>query len=711
MGTATNRYDDVQFESPRWSRRHAIDAATVLAGLSVLIYLYLGVGELAAVSSGAADSGAQGLLFVGAALAVLGIIAGLNLQSMPKTPVYLAGIGVAGGMVVSFVDAHSLGMFTPFLGLEVHGGGSLAGAAESLFTNPLAIVAKGSQLGLLVVLTAVLLDEMASLGLFHANRTTQPPLRERWTTADARPHEPAREVISDGGPFDHYPGRTPAADGHVPGDPPAGRHQPTHSERGGQSIGDEWAPQDRSIADTPESHSPYQDDRPRQTGPVDSQGGHGASHGHRHAGHTPAETPVQADSIPEPLDGGQPRNASPHVDTTAASQTRTRRPPAQPAAANSHATGTARGYGGAPAGSTGTGGTGFGHLLSRIPTPTSWGLLVMRLSLAFVFFVFGFIKMWPSTPAEPIVHNTIWFLPGAEFFFILGFWEALVGVLLLWKRTIRIAAWLLLFQMAGTLLTLIAGNEPIPAWEIFPFFPSDLGVYVIKNWILLAAGLILVVAYSDNDVKRPPFERMKSPTAIKVSSFLHWLQTTWLPRHALTFARFWTCVLLIWFGVITLVAPFMGGMLEHKTAIGEIPIAYENFLGITLATAPMYYFVGVAKILSGIALLKDEWIAFALPVFTLYILVGSLAVFLDPNHMLYDMGYVFGIPVMPAPDFHALYFYKDLVVLGVIWVLYDADHEWDPRNGIRFLHGFTMTIFTWMGSTRAVEWADKSLRR
>ena len=66
----------------------------------------------------------------------------------------------------------------------------------------------------------------------------------------------------------------------------------------------------------------------------------------------------------------------------------------------------------------------------------SYSVTVLRLSLAVVFFWFGIVKPFDVSPAHPVVRTGILFLPFDIFFPILGWWEALVGVGFLFKRTV-----------------------------------------------------------------------------------------------------------------------------------------------------------------------------------------------------------------------------------------------------------------------------------
>lgn len=118
------------------------------------------------------------------------------------------------------------------------------------------------------------------------------------------------------------------------------------------------------------------------------------------------------------------------------------------------------------------------------------GVTMLRYSLAMVFFWFGIVKPFGVSPADPVVEAGIFFLPFEIFFPILGWWEALVGLGLLFKRTVRLAVYLMVVQMLGTMLPLI--TAPGMTFVSMPFVPSEIGAYIIKNWVLLSGGLVVL---------------------------------------------------------------------------------------------------------------------------------------------------------------------------------------------------------------------------
>jgi len=117
------------------------------------------------------------------------------------------------------------------------------------------------------------------------------------------------------------------------------------------------------------------------------------------------------------------------------------------------------------------------------------GVRLLRISLAVVFVWFGALKLVGMSPAADLVRATVYWIPFEIFFPILGVWEVLIGVFLLYRPTIRIAILLLLLQMPGTALPLVL--LPEVTFTSFPFGLTLEGQYIIKNLTLVAAAMVV----------------------------------------------------------------------------------------------------------------------------------------------------------------------------------------------------------------------------
>lgn len=119
-----------------------------------------------------------------------------------------------------------------------------------------------------------------------------------------------------------------------------------------------------------------------------------------------------------------------------------------------------------------------------------YGLLVLRIGLGIVFFWFGFLKFFPGlSPAEELVRNTIYFINPDLFLPVLAAWETLIGIGLIWGKYMRLTLLLLFLQMPGTALPIFI--LPDVVWTHFPYGLTLEGQYIVKNLVLIGAGLVI----------------------------------------------------------------------------------------------------------------------------------------------------------------------------------------------------------------------------
>jgi len=130
---------------------------------------------------------------------------------------------------------------------------------------------------------------------------------------------------------------------------------------------------------------------------------------------------------------------------------------------------------------------------------TTWmannAIKYLRISLGIIFFWFGFLKFFHGvSSAETIATKTISVLTfgliePAVSIIILAVWETLIGLGLLFNRFLREILFLLFLQMLGTITPLFFFSAE--TFKIFPFVPTLEGQYIIKNLILISAGLAI----------------------------------------------------------------------------------------------------------------------------------------------------------------------------------------------------------------------------
>ena len=123
------------------------------------------------------------------------------------------------------------------------------------------------------------------------------------------------------------------------------------------------------------------------------------------------------------------------------------------------------------------------------------GPTLLRLSLGVIFLWFGALKFLPgSSPAEGLATRTISELTGGRVppsvsLPGLAAWECLIGLGLLTGKLLRATLALLFLQMLGTLTPLVL--FPHEVFVRIPLLPTLEGQYIIKNLVLISAGVVL----------------------------------------------------------------------------------------------------------------------------------------------------------------------------------------------------------------------------
>lgn len=124
------------------------------------------------------------------------------------------------------------------------------------------------------------------------------------------------------------------------------------------------------------------------------------------------------------------------------------------------------------------------HLMAR------YGVTLLRISMGIIFFWFGALKLFPDvSPAEPLIKASITFIPLKIFMPVLAIWEMTIGLGFLTGKFPRITILLLFLQMPGTLSPIVLA--PSHVWETFPFGLTLAGQYMVKNLVLISAGLVI----------------------------------------------------------------------------------------------------------------------------------------------------------------------------------------------------------------------------
>lgn len=121
--------------------------------------------------------------------------------------------------------------------------------------------------------------------------------------------------------------------------------------------------------------------------------------------------------------------------------------------------------------------------------------MLLRLSLGLVFLWFGLLKFVPQlSPAQDLATRTISTLtgglvPASVSLPLLATCECLIGLGLLIGRGPRGILLLLYVQMLGTLTPLVLFPQEV--FVRIPYAPTLEGQYIIKNLVLISAGIVV----------------------------------------------------------------------------------------------------------------------------------------------------------------------------------------------------------------------------
>ncbi|AVR46525.1 hypothetical protein C7S20_15325 [Christiangramia fulva] len=125
-------------------------------------------------------------------------------------------------------------------------------------------------------------------------------------------------------------------------------------------------------------------------------------------------------------------------------------------------------------------------------------ITILRRSIGVIFIWFGMVKFFVGlSPAEDLASSTICTLtahifPQASCMPVLAIFESLIGISLLSGKFLKWALGLLFLHMLGTFSTFFIFPEQM--FSHFPFVLTMKGQYVMKNIIILAAGISIWIS-------------------------------------------------------------------------------------------------------------------------------------------------------------------------------------------------------------------------
>ena len=130
---------------------------------------------------------------------------------------------------------------------------------------------------------------------------------------------------------------------------------------------------------------------------------------------------------------------------------------------------------------------------------TNWmaryGIRLLRVSVGVVFFWFGVLKFFPGlSPAQDLATRTMAVLtfglvPEAAALWLLAVWECAMGLGLIFGVFMRATLLLLFVQMLGTITPIFI--FPGEVFMRIPYAPTLEGQYILKNLVLISAGIVI----------------------------------------------------------------------------------------------------------------------------------------------------------------------------------------------------------------------------
>ncbi|HKL29818.1 MAG TPA: hypothetical protein VJ898_11210 [Natrialbaceae archaeon] len=122
-------------------------------------------------------------------------------------------------------------------------------------------------------------------------------------------------------------------------------------------------------------------------------------------------------------------------------------------------------------------------------TMARFGMPIVRIGIGVVFVWFGALKVIGISPAAELVEETVYFFPPEVFVPVLGVWEMLIGLCLVYRPLIRVGIFLLFLQMPGTFLPVVL--LPDVVFTEFPYGLTVEGQYIVKNLVIIGAALVV----------------------------------------------------------------------------------------------------------------------------------------------------------------------------------------------------------------------------
>lgn len=131
---------------------------------------------------------------------------------------------------------------------------------------------------------------------------------------------------------------------------------------------------------------------------------------------------------------------------------------------------------------------------------------LIRIPLFVIFFWFGLLKVIELSPAQGLIIDTVYWMPflsPKDWVIVIGYWEILIGLFFLAKKTTFYAMLLLFLQMSGTFMPLVL-LPSVTFQNSNILLPTLEGQYIIKNIIIITSAIVVGRYY----LNQPFFERI-----------------------------------------------------------------------------------------------------------------------------------------------------------------------------------------------------------
>lgn len=110
------------------------------------------------------------------------------------------------------------------------------------------------------------------------------------------------------------------------------------------------------------------------------------------------------------------------------------------------------------------------------------------------------------SPAQGLIIDTVYWMPflsPEDWVIVIGYWEMLIGLFFLAKKTTFYAMLLLFLQMSGTFMPLVL-LPSVTFQDSNYLLPTLEGQYIIKNIIIITSAIVIGRYY----LKQPFFDQI-----------------------------------------------------------------------------------------------------------------------------------------------------------------------------------------------------------